>query len=176
MGLVRTIGQIFTALAVRAPSCATFITAEAIQFIGVPPKITAVLPDLGAEEFTFTDTAPGHAAGATNQGQIYERLCNVEFVIWMPAGTVQANGTEYPNDEEDPDEGDVWLVQELINAIQETVPGGYELTKGGWVNRTTSNLGWAYILGCQFKFPVLRTPRTTQDATVTTVQIEKDIS
>lgn len=174
MGLVRTFNEIKRLVQIQSPTCGFTITAEQVHPHGVPPRIVMFLPGPGQERYGFDQVGAGYTTGQSVQGVIYERVCPVEFHVWMPSGGVDADSAEYPTDEEDPDEGTPWLVQTLIEAIQQTcgAPGGRVLT-GGWFDRSTLALGWVYGLTVELHFPVYRT-RTVQDVTILTVAVEKE--
>lgn len=172
MGLVRTFREIRRRV-LLVDSTVTFqIAAEQADRNAAPPRIVMFLPEPGAESYDHEDIGSGYVAGGSTQGVLCRRVCPVEFHVWMPSSGVDNDiGGEYPTDEEDPDSGTPWLVQMLIETLIDTCAPGLEILAGGWLDRDSLNLGWAYSLRATIAYPVYRT-KTYQDATVTSYTVE----
>lgn len=154
------------------PEVEFLLTAEAIQFHGAPPKIVWELPLLGNEVFTRRNLGPGVSPERQQLGRALwtrEVTCNVH--IWMSSGGTDSDGYEYPDDNEDPAEGTTWLVQRFIQALHRKAAGQYELGAGGWVDRSMTQLGFAYVLPIKFLLGVFDTELPEAIATIETVSI-----
>lgn len=131
------------------------ITAEAVQFQGTPPKVVWELPQPGGEEFSRILLGPGYSPTNYLDGRkIWTRkvMCNIH--CWMPADTPLQGDLEVPDDNEQASVGTIWLVQQVIQAIDNVAKGNYELLKGGWGDRTMANLGFLYVFQVSFLLPV----------------------
>lgn len=161
MGVVQVFGEVRDRFAALYPtSGATWLlTAEAAAFHGKPPRIVWELPQPGGEVFTRRHLGPGAQPTDQHQGILWTRESTCNIHCWLPgAGTTQVDDQayEYVDDNEDPADGDTWLVQGVLNAIHQICQGGYEIGAGGFGNRSMANLGFLYVFQATFWLPVYR--------------------
>jgi hypothetical protein len=151
------------------PSVQFLYTAEAREFQTAPPMIIWELPEPGGEEFSRQQLGPSSASDAVTKGRLlWTRTVAVNIHVWMPSGGVDSDGCEYPADNEDRTQGEVWLVEGILSAISRACPGQYIPTFGGWGPRTAGNLGFLYILQVKFLLPVFDCIQNLQVAEITT--------
>lgn len=167
MGIKAIFDAVKTRVQAEDPTVEFLLTAEAVQFQGNCPRVVWELPEPGGEEFNRRQLGPGYGPDTAVGRLLWARNVTCNIHVWMQAGGVGLDGVEYPDDNEDPSEGDVWLVQRVIRAIHTTCAGQYELTRGGWGPRTEANLGFLYVFAVQFKLGVFDTGLPAQIAEIT---------
>jgi hypothetical protein len=143
------------------------ITAEAIQFQGAPPKVVWELPAPGGEEFSRKQLGPGYSPTTPNGKVIWTRKVNCNIHVWMDAATNLNGDLEYPDDNESAVDGPVWLVQQVIWALEKVTKGQYEMLAGGWGPRVMGNLGFLYMFNVSFLLPVFYNTAGLNSGTIT---------
>lgn len=174
MGIYAVFNEVKTIVQARDPTVEFLITQEAVQFQGTPPKIVWELPVPGAEELNRKQLGPGYGPTTPVGRVLWSRTPACVIHIWMAATGTDSQGVEYLDDNEDPGEGPVWLVQEFIRALHQAAAGQYELGAGGFGDRTMGNLGFLYTLPIRLYLGVFDTGLPAATATVTELGSEVD--
>lgn len=172
MGIYAVFNDVKTIVQTRDPSVEFLLTAEAVQFQGQPPKIVWELPVAGTEEMSRKQLGPGYGPTTQVGRVLWSRTPSCMIHIWMAATGVDAQGVEYLDDNEDPNAGPVWLVQEFIRALHQAAAGQYELGPGGFGDRTMGNLGFLYTIPVRLYLGVFDTGLPAAVATVTEIGSE----
>ena len=124
MGIRAVFDAVRALMVVARPNLTMELTDEPKQWHNEPERIVWELPALGGEQYTRDRVTRGSATGdpVGTDGVIWNRrpTCLVHF--WIP-GVMDARNVEYPNDNEDPSLGTVWLPAVFLDALQ-TVGGG----------------------------------------------------
>lgn len=172
MGIRAVFNEVKTIVQAQDSGVEFLLTAESQQFQGTPPKVVWELPLIGQEEYSRRQVGPGTSPSRQALGRVlWGRRTTCNLHIWMAAGGTDSDGYEYPDDNEDPNSGDTWLVQRVIQAIQQVCAGQYELGAGGWADRTMARLGFVYVLPVTLYLGVFDTESPAQVATPTTFPI-----
>lgn len=154
MGITAIFNEFKTRLATLAPTAECLLTAEATEFQGQPPRVVWELALPGQDKFNRTQASPGAGPTNTTGRVLWARNAAVNVHCWMLAGGVTSDGVEWPDDNETVDDGSVWLVQSVIQAIHQVAAGQYVIEDGGWGPRTEANLGFLYVFRLRFLLPV----------------------
>lgn len=171
MGVYSVFAAVRSVVQASNPDVEFLFTAEAAQFQGSPPKIVWELPPIGGEDLSRQQLGPGYNASSAIGRQLWARRAACTIHIWMPSTGVDAAGVEYLDDNEDPNAGDVWLVQTFIAALHQVCAGQYVLGAGGFETRTMANLGWLYSLPVTLFLTVFDTGVPAATAEITTATI-----
>lgn len=171
MGIASLFGEVKTLVQATDPTVEFLLTAEALDFQGAPPRVVWELPPPGQEDITRAQTGPGRSPLRATMGRILwarETTCTIH--VWIPGVLDTTSGVEYPDDNEDPDQGDVWLGQRVVQAIHQAAAGQYRMGKGGWQDRSMCQLGFVYTFQVTFLLGFWDTAQPAGTKTVTSVQ------
>lgn len=170
MGIRAVFDAVRTLVLVDRPNVTMELTAEVREWHNEPERIVWQLPEFGQEVYTRERVTVGSNQDPTGtDGVIWNRrpTCPVHF--WIP-GITDARGVEYPDDNEDPSLGTVWLPGIFLNALQTVGGGAVYPAAAGFLPRTTGNMGFAYTIEVAFDLAVWRL-KTTGTATIETVSL-----
>ena len=171
MGIRAIFDEVRTIVQTADPLVEFLMTAETQQFQGAPPKVVWEMPLPGMEEFSRTQLGPGYSGSVTPR-KLWTRKVTCNVHVWMDSdAVVDADGYDWPDDNETPADGSVWLVQQVVQAIHSVTAGQYEMIKGGWGDRTMANLGWLYVFQVSFLLPVFDSAAGLTTATITSATI-----
>lgn len=176
MGIRTVFDAVRTLVLVDRPRVTMELTAEVKDWHAEPERIIWEIPKFGGEQYIRDRVTRGSDRDdpAGTDGVIWNRrpTCMVHF--WIP-GVTDARGVEYPDDNEDPSLGTVWLPGVFLNALQTVGGGAVYPGQGGFLDRSTGNLGFAYVMELAFDLPVYRL-KTNYTATISTVAMTGEVT
>jgi hypothetical protein len=147
--------ELVRALVVAAvPTVTMELTAEAKQFHGAPPRVVWYLPEPGQESLEVAQVGPGARPTDLHQGVLLARRVTCQIHCWM-AGTMDARNVEVCDDNEDPAVGAVWLPGIVMSCMRAGLTN-VRFGRGGFLERSMGNLGFAYVFEISLDYPVYR--------------------
>ncbi len=161
MGIRAIFDAVRTQVVAERPTTTMRLTAEAKQLHADVNRIVWYLPEPGQEQHSRDKVLSGPGPGSTGDGVLWDRLVTCQIHCWVDA-VVDSDGLEYPDDNENPTLGTVWLPAIVQNAIHDQCHGGYSLGSAGYVERTSGNKGFAYVFEASFDLAVYRVQLTGQ--------------
>ena len=102
--------------------------------------------------------------------QIKSRIFRQDFIHCWVAGTLDSRNVEVVDDNEDPSTGSVWLPGIVMSCMRAALTN-VQFGRGGFLERSMGNLGFAYVFEIELTYPVyrLKTNQTvlTESAAIT---------
>jgi hypothetical protein len=154
MGVRASFDSVRSLVVAAVPTITMELTAEAKEFHGVPPRVIWYLPEPGQEQFELANVGPGSRPTDAHQGVIVARRVTCQIHCWM-AGTLDARNVEVVDDNEDPAVGAVWLPGIVMSCMRAALTN-VKFGRGGFLERSMGNLGFAYVFEIELAYPVYR--------------------
>jgi hypothetical protein len=154
MGVRAAFDAVRVAVLAQVPTVTMELTAEAKEFHGAPPRVIWYLPEPGQESLEVAQVGPGSRPTDAHQGVILARRMTCQIHCWM-TGTLDARNVEVVDDNEDPATGAVWLPGIVMSCMRAALTG-VRFGRGGFLERSMGNLGFAYVFEIEITFPVYR--------------------
>ncbi len=154
MGVKASFDAVRALVVAAVPTVTMELTAEAKEFHGTPPRVVWYLPEPGQEAFELVNVGSGARPTDAHQGVIMARRVTCQIHCWME-GTLDSRSVEVVDDNEDPASGTVWLPGIVISCMRAALTN-VRLERGGFIERSMGNLGFAYVLEVSLAYPVYR--------------------
>lgn len=162
-------------MATLRPNCLVTFGEESKHHHNEPERIVWPLPVIGQEGWTRDKVTRGNGTTPTGtNGMLWNRRVTCSIRLWEN-GTLDSDGNEYPNDNEDPSRGTMRLPDVFANALQTVCGGGYSIGAAGYLERSEGNLGFTYVMDVSFDIAVWRL-KTYQTVTILTLACNKEMT
>lgn len=168
MGVKASFDAVRALVVAAVPTVTMELTEEAKEFHGSPPRVVWKLPEPGQETFEVVNVGPGARPTDQHQGAFLARRVTCQIHCWME-GTLNSRNVEVVDDNEDPALGTVWLPGIVISCMRAALTN-VRFERGGFIERSTGNLGFAYVFEVSLTYPVYRI-KTNQAVTVNSAAI-----
>ena len=136
------------------PTVTMELTAETKEFHAAPPRVIWYLPEPGQETLEVSNVGPGYRATDAHQGVMLARKVTCQIHCWV-AGTLDSRNVEVVDDNEDPSTGSVWLPGIVMSCMRAALTN-VQFGRGGFLERSMGNLGFAYVFEIELTYPVYR--------------------
>lgn len=154
MGVKASFDAVRSLVVAAVPTVTMELTAEAKEFHGTPPRVIWYLPEPGQEQLEVASVGSGARVTDAHQGVILARRVTCQIHCWM-AGTLDSRNIEVLDDNEDPASGTVWLPGIVMSCMRAALTN-VRFGRGGFLERSMGNLGFAYVFETELAYPVYR--------------------